>query len=87
MFGVMEKSTYLYGTHLIDFGIWFKLPDAVKLGEEIALINKEIISDEQYNALNMFKLDNPPSDHFKETRLKSLTLSRKADWNYQFDSD
>ena len=32
MFGVMEKSTYLYGTHLIDFGIWFKLPDAVKLG-------------------------------------------------------
>jgi hypothetical protein len=59
VFGVMEtKEISNFGSDLIDFGIAHDIPDAVRLGENIAGLNNEYISDELAERLKKYTLKN-----------------------------
>jgi len=86
MFGIFEKQNYFFGSHLIEFGIKHQLPDAVRLGEEVAMKYGEEIDKDLYYSMNMFKLDNPASDSFRETKLRSSSLNKENKY-YSFERE
>lgn len=65
IFGVMEpKQLDNFGTELLLFGITHNIPDAVRLGENIAGLNNEHISEDVEKMLKQYSIDN--SDRLRE---------------------
>lgn len=59
IFGVMEpRQLDNFGADLLQFGITHNIPDAVRLGESIAGLNKENVSEELEKMLKQYTLDN-----------------------------
>ena len=58
IFGVMEpRQIDNFGTDLMIFGITHNIPDAVRIGENIAGLNKENVSNEIENMLKQYTIN------------------------------
>jgi len=59
MFGITEaREICNFGTDLVEFGIAHDIPDAVRLGENIAGINNEQVSDDLTERLKQYSIKN-----------------------------
>lgn len=89
IFGVMEgKLLHNFGTDLLQFGIAHDIPDAVRIGENMAGLNDEDVPDHVKDKLREYILDNSaklrerinvtgPMKGIVETRKRS-TLSHSS---------
>ena len=81
IFGVMEPGKMENsGSDLIEFGMSHNIPDAVRLGENLAGLNNEDVPDYLLNRLNQYKLKN--ADQLREriqttAPMKSIIQRRK----------